>query len=1131
MKNCSKTIPKYNSGLKKIVLTMKLTFIMTLVCLMYSNAASYSQNTKFSLNVSQKSVREVLSELEEGSDFRFFYSDDLQKLDEKISLIKSNSSVTEILEDVLKDSNLSYKVLEGNLIIIAPKTNLQETVVSGRVVDKSGDPLPGVNVIEKGTTTGTVTNMEGTYKLEVSSPDAVLVFSYIGFLSEEVEVGGKTTVDVTLVEDITELDEIVVIGYGAVKKSDLTGSVSSVETEEIAKSNIQSIDQGLAGKASGVVVTQTSGAPGAIASIRIRGASSLEGGNEPLYVIDGFPIYGGSGIESSENSSDNISALSTLNPNDIESIEILKDASATAIYGARAANGVVLITTKTGKRGEDRISFDASYGFQSVVQKIDVMNAYQYATLVNEAYENDGYGANYIYSAAKMSELQANPEGTDWQDEIFRSAPTRNYQLTFSGGDEKNLYAISAGYFDQDGIIINSNFKRYSGRINLDRRITDNFKVGTHTSISHIINDAVETAVGGQGGVISGALKFNPVLPVYANEEETEYTLVNAPGLLIPNPVATAKEQVNKTGVTRLLSDVYAEQKFLRYFTAKVSFGVDLLNSKYNNYIPSNIYQSGGDAVATIAANNGLTWLNENTISFLKDFGKHSISSVAGVTFQENHTEMFSASSEIFTNDILEENSLESGSIYNQPTSSTTEWNILSYLGRVNYSFDNKYLFSVSGRIDGSSRFGANNKYAFFPSGSFAWRASEEPFLKNIDVISMLKFRVAYGYTGNQEIGLYNSLSTLASNTYYIGGAIVTGFAPDIIPNPDLRWEKTGQFDLGVDFNLFNNRLRITADYYNKKTTDILYSTAVPYVSGFSVSLQNIGSIRNQGIELSIGANIITAQDFSWETNFNYAMNRSEVLELGGEEYKDVGTGDDALKTGSIHRLIVGEALGLFYGYVDDGIFQNEAEVAAGPEGTTNWVGGRRYKDLSGAEGVPDGAIDASYDRQIIGDPNPDFTGGMTNTFRYKDLSLLVFAQWSYGGDLFNYNSVDSKLASGGQNVYAELTDRWSESNPDAKYTIATTNRSNQFSSFFIEDGSYLKIKTITLTYNVSKLKGKYIKNFEVYSSLNNFITFTNYSGYDPEVSYRGASNLEIGEDFGGYPQAKTIMFGVRISL
>ena len=1123
-------------GCKKLMMIMKLTTFFILISMVSAFASkTYSQTKTLSLSLENASVKQVLEEIEEQSEFYFMFSSKVVDVNRTVSVEVSNKKIEKVLDELFAGTNVDYTIKDRIIVLTTPEVlseksviEFQQKTVSGTVTDQSGQPLPGVTVILKGTTQGTITDVDGKYTLPNVPDEAILVFSFVGMKNQEIAVSARTLIDITLDEETIGIDEVVAIGYGTVKKSDLTGSVSSVKAEELQSTPMTSIDQGLVGRASGVMVTQTSGMPGAVASIRVRGTSSLQGGNEPLYVIDGFPIYNGSGFGDTGGNAQ-MSGLSTINPNDIKSIEILKDASATAIYGARAANGVVLITTKSGKRGTDNITFDATYGIQSVVNKIDVMNALQYAELVNEAYTNDGLAP--FYDDAEMQVIRQNPKGTDWQDEVFRAAPTQNYQLGFSGGDQKMVYSITANYYDQQGIIRNSDFKRYSARVNLERNMVKNIRMGTHLSASKTISNAVRTDSGGNTGVITAAMKFNPVSPVFVNEELKQYTLVNSPGIVYPNPVATADEMIRENQTIRVLGDIFAEWEILPDLKVKSSFGVDIFNTKYNTFIPSNIYESGGVASATVSAGFTTNWLNENTVSWFKQINEnHTISLLGGVTFQQNHYENVSASSQDFVNDVLEENSLQAGAVYNQPTSSNTDWSLLSYLGRVNYNIKERYLFSFNARVDGSSRFGENNKYAFFPSGSFAWRLIEEDFIKDLDAFDNLKLRASYGITGNQEIGLYNSLPTLTSTTYTIGRTLVTGFYPNKIPNPDLKWERTSQLDFGLDVGFFENRLRVTTDYYYKKTTDLIYSVAVPYVSGFAESLQNIGSVENKGLELAIETDNIN-RGLKWTTSFNIAFNKNKVLELGGEEYKDVGGDDGHLKTGQVHRLIVGQPIGLFYGYVFDGIFQSTEDLAAGPKSPNNWVGGRKYQDLSGPDGVPDGTISATYDRSVIGDPNPDFFGGITNTLTYQGFELNLFLQYSYGNDIFNYNAMELELPSGGQNVYADLLNRWTPTNPSNKYPVATTNRSAVFSSAYIEDGSYLKVKTLTLAYLFPKLSSTHISSLKVYVTGQNLFTFTKYRGYDPEVSYRGATNLEMGEDFGGYPQSRTILLGVNLII
>lgn len=597
------------SHFHKIVNIMRLSLVLCMLTIFCASATvSYSQVNEISLHLEDATLEQALEAIKQQSEYSFWYRNDEINLGRKVSVNINNQNIANVLDRLLATQGLAYTINEKHIVIY--KTNEKAShpmitnnkKITGKVTDEKNEPIIGANVVVKGSTTGTITDMDGNFTLEV--PDqATLLVSYIGYTPKEVAVKNQNNLSIMMIEDSKTIDEVVVIGYGSVKKSNLTGAVSSVKTTEIQQTPMTSIDQGLVGRASGVQVTQTSGMPGAVASIRVRGSSSLQGGNEPLYVIDGFPVYSGTGFGSTGGNTQ-ISGLSTVNPSDIESIEILKDASATAIYGARAANGVVLITTKSGKKGRDIITFESSFGVQNVAKTIDVMNAQEYAALVNEAYTNDGLDAPY--NTTQLGEIAKLGNGTNWQDEIFRPAMIQSYQLTFSGGDNKTTYAISGGYFDQKGVIINSDFKRYSLRLNLDRQIFNTLKVGTHMSGTHTISRTSATDVGGRDGVVNGALKMNPIQSVYANEETGEYTPTNDPGLLIPNPVATAKEEIYNNATTRVLGDVYAEWEFLKDLKLKVSLGMDIMYLKQNKYTPSNIYQSLGIASAKVGVNRSI---------------------------------------------------------------------------------------------------------------------------------------------------------------------------------------------------------------------------------------------------------------------------------------------------------------------------------------------------------------------------------------------------------------------------------------------------------------------------------------------------------------------------------------------
>ena len=1083
---------------------------------------------------SARSLMGVFREIEEATDFNFAYSKSELKT-RTVHLEQGTHNLFAILATISDQARVSFKRVNEQIGVTLIKDArplpdpveevLTNVEVSGTVNDEFGQGLPGASVVEKGTNNGTTTDTNGKFRLVVAE-GATIVVSFLGYKSMELQTGNQTSFDIMLEVDISSLEEVVVIGYGTVKKSDLTGSVSSIDTKDLENVPMASIDQGLIGRAAGVQVTQTSGMPGAIASIRVRGSSSLTGtgANEPLYVIDGFPVFNGTGFGNT-GSDVGFSGLATLNPADIERIEILKDASATAIYGARASNGVVLITTKKGSRGNDKITFDAYFGVQNVANKIEMMNALEYAQLINEANTNDALPP--VYDAAAIAELEANPKGTDWQDEVFRPGVMRNYQVTFSGGDQKMIYSISGNYFDQQGTIEGYDFKRYSGRINMERNVLTHVKIGTNLSLTRSIGNAKPFEV------IRGSLVMNPVQPVYDENEPGGYTWVNAPGATrVRNPVAIAKEMVRETQVNRLLGSLFAEWEIVPGLKARTSIGVDLFDQKSNTYIPSFLFEAAGTASASISGGYTTNWLSQSTLTYTKRINDdHSITVLGGIEAQENHYEQMLAAASDFATDILEENDLEGGAVRDEPQSNIEDWSILSYFSRINYSLKDRYLLTFTSRVDGSSRFGANNKYGFFPSGAFMWKAIEEDFMQGIPAVSDLKVRTSYGITGFQGIDPYRSLLTLTSGTTIIGRQLVTTFAPARIPNPNLKWERTAQFDIGLDIGLFNNRVTLTADYYNKKTTDLLYELPVPLTTGYTRILQNIGSVRNHGVEFSISSDIVSAGDFTWTGSFNIAFNKNEVLDLGGDTFKDVGANSGFL--GYIRRIEVGQPLGLFYGYVSDGLYRTPDEVSAGPTGGpySGVLGGLRFKDFTNPQGTgPDGVV-TPEDRKYIGNANPDFYGGMTHTLSYKGFNLSAFFQYSYGNDIFYDGSIEMTTVSGNHNVFKEVTDRWTPENTDAKYPVATTSLSGFFSDLYLYDGSYLKLKTLTLSYSFPGLKSKAIGGLNVYVTAQNLLTFTAYPGFDPEASSKGVTTLEAGHDSNTYPQSRVFMAGVRLDL
>jgi TonB-linked SusC/RagA family outer membrane protein len=1087
---------------------------------------------KISINVNGSEVKKVLNQVEKQVDVRFVFSSKLIQSKRKVNVSAQNKPLYEVLDDILTPLGLQYEI-SGKIIILKRLDSLPEMAVpeksdsprkgiSGKVVDEAGTGLPGVSVVVKGTQTGTTTDTGGDFRLDLPENAAqTLIFSFVGYSTKEVNVGSQSVLTVNMTPEDKSLQEIVVVGYGQVKKTDLTGSVTTIPVDEIKKVAVTSLDQALQGRAAGVQITQNSGAPGGATTIRIRGGNSIQGDNEPLYVIDGIPFK-----NETSNSGSSFNVLSTLNPSDIESMAILKDASSTAIYGSRGANGVVIITTKRGKAGKSTINFDSYYGVQQVRRKYPVLNAREYAAFVNDANTNEG--RNPVYTP---QQVEAFGEGTDWQDEIFRTAPMYNYQLSMSGGDEKTQYAISGGYYKQNGIVTNSDFDRYSFRVNLDRKLTDKIKIGNSLTVNRTLSNQSRTdgTLGSAGLVTSAALQFPSILQVY-NPDGTY--LMNSPALnfTADNPAALARESKNKNTAYRVFGNVFGEYQIIDGLSFKVVLGIDGIIQKQESYLPRSVssgLSQGG--VGSISNGQSITWLNENLLTYTKTFNKiHNLTALVGYTQQVNHSENSYAASRNFVNDNLGTGNLGSGSVALVPSSGIGTWGLESYLGRINYGFNEKYLLTASFRADGSSRFGANKRYGFFPSMALAWRASEENFIRNVKSISDLKVRATIGTTGNQDgIGNFPAYSLLSTQNYVLGNIVSTGIGPNQIANPDLSWETTTQSDIGVDLGLFGNRITVTADAYLKRTKDLLLAVTIPSSSGFSSAIKNLGKVENKGFELSISSHNLDGA-FKWNTDFNYAINRNKILDIGGAP--QIFAGDVANIAQNVNSGIirVGEPLGSFYGYVTDGLYQSTDELSALVDASARKPGDRRYKDLNGDKKIDDN------DRTIIGRAQPKFIGGISNTFSYKGLDLTVFFQGVYGNKILNANRFELEYLNGTTNQDRDMLNRWTPTNTNTDIPRASTTRpANRISTRQIEDGSYLRLKNVQLAYNLpaSVTKSIHVQGIRFYVTAQNYLTWTKYSGYDPEVNRFGQESRSQGFDYASYPAAKTLIFGLNVNF
>lgn len=1011
------------------------------------------------------------------------------------------------------------------------------TEISGRVTDEKGTGLPGVTVQVKGATVGTATDESGNFMVRVPTGATTLVFSSVGFAAQTIEIGDRRQINLTMREDVRALADVVVVGYGTQKKTDVTGAVASVSAKDIKDLPVASFTESLAGQVAGVQVQQTSGSPGSALTVRVRGAGSISAGNAPLYVVDGYPLA----------SSDDINLI---NPNDIASVEVLKDASAAAIYGSRGGNGVVIITTKRGKAGKPKVEFDYYIGQQQVAKKLDMLNATQFAEYSREAFNNA-----WVDRGGKASDPNSfRPDGqrlrypdiyddpsalanTDWQNQIFRKAGLQNYNLSFSGGNESARYLISANYFDQDGIIRKSGFKRYSFRANVDAEVSKRLRVGINLAPSFSADNRVQSdGHWASDGIINGALSILPVIPVY-NPDGTYASQVNfgygTPG--IPSPVAIMNEVTDRVNTMRVLGNMYAELEIASGLAFRTSLGADV-NTNRRNYFRPSVVPANQQPAPTIAAGYNssrlfLNWLNENTLTYTKTFAEvHTLTALAGFTAQQAPIqERTRIDATGYPNDLV--STVNAASIRTGSGDPLLEqWSLLSYLARINYGFRDKYLLTATIRRDGSSRFGADRRWGNFPSVSVGWRASQEEFLRGLTYLNELKLRVSYGLTGNNFIPNYGAIGILTPENYSLGAGasnIVNGLGQQTVSNNLLTWEINRQFDAGLELGVLNNRLAFTADYYERNSSGLLLDVPVPASTGFTRALQNIGKVRNRGVELGLTSRNLTG-DFTWTTNLNLSLNRNKVLALGPQG--DPIFGGSGI--GNTHLTQIGEPLGNFFGYVQEGIFQNQAEIDASPHFADARPGDVRFRDVNG-----DGRITPN-DRTLIGNNQPDFVYGITNTFAYKNFDLNVITQGVQGNEILNLSLRFYENLEGNSNQRSTVLDRWRSPEQPGNGMIPransrTTGSNNQVSTRWVEDGSFFRIRNITLGYNLPAglLSKGFIQGARIYTSVQNAATFTKYKGFNPEVNLGGDQALTPGTDYGGYPLARTYTLGVNVSF
>lgn len=1022
-----------------------------------------------------------------------------------------------------------------------------QEVIRGTIKDDAGGALPGATILVKGTNTATVADVEGNFSIKAAGELPItLVVNSVGFKTQDVEVYelSEESIEVALKSD-NVLDEVVVIGYGEIKRRDITGSVASIPTELKAQP-VASVERLLQGAVPGAIVTQTSGQPGGGVSVQIRGSNSITASSDPLYVIDGFPINNDYSVsDAGITNGPKINPMSAINSADIESVDVLKDASATAIYGSRGANGVILITTKKGKENESSIHYDGYYGVQDVIRTLPLATAGEWWQLRKDAAFNTSAtavanlkSANKSYLAAAEAggyTLDTAGVGTDWQGAAFKQAAIQSHSISIYSGNEKTKVAFGANYFKQEGVIRETGFTRYSARFNIDHQFSDRLRL-----LSYVNATSMDAQVG-PDAIVPNLLQSPASVPIYKNDGT--FLVVSGLDQALANPINSLYNQTNDTNTKRLLANISVDYKLAEGLTARVLFGTDVIINKQNRYLPNSTQEGlASKGIAQVGSLNTVNWLNENTLTWTKTFNDiHSLNVLGGFTAQRSTSEGVTAGATNFSSDFFEYNNLSVAVTPTSPGSSYTEWSLASWLGRVNYSLLEKYLLTLTIRSDGSSRFGGDNKWGYFPSAAVGWNVHEEDFLKQVNAISLLKLRGSVGITGNQSIPPYSSLSQLSYYRYNFNNQTVSGYAPSNVPNPGLGWEKTFQVDIGADIGLFNHRVDLVFDYYYKRTSDLLLNAIVPGTSGLAVGgnvnsgqqaavYQNLGEVENRGWEAGVNTQNLTG-DFKWNTIFVFSSNKNKILDLGNGITRIVPN------TNAPSVIEVGKPLGSFIAYETDGLIQpgEEGSGALTPQAFKG-VGAQKYKDQDG-----DGVITQNGDRVII-ENQPGINLGFTNTFSFKGFDLAIFFQGSFGGKLYNQNRAQLELNNGAGNASSAAAYAYrvagTRGPDDPGFTDTDVKAAYQdpaitVSDRFIEDASYIRLKNISFGYRIpeSILSKAFIKSLRVYVSAQNYWTRTDYTGFDPEASQAGQALINRGVDNGVYPNNKSIQGGVQLTF
>jgi TonB-linked SusC/RagA family outer membrane protein len=1024
-----------------------------------------------------------------------------------------------------------FMIMMSALTVIGAATstslNMQQKRVTGKVTDATtGEALPGVTVVIKGTTTGVASDLDGSYTLDVPSGSAVLQFTSVGYTSQEVTVGPRDVINVAMQSDVTLIEELVVIGYGFKKKRDLTGSISSISASNIEDTPVKDVLSALQGRAPGVVVTANSGAPGAGITVRVRGYSSLNSGNDPLYVIDGVPVESNAMTSLNGYDMHGLNPLSDINPGDIESIEVLKDAASTAIYGSRAANGVVLITTKRGREGQAKVTLNYFSGVSEITRHLGVLNAQQWREIIIDSYANlDRYNGATTPTEPHWTAIDSlnpmNNGDVDWQSVMYRKAWQHQVDLGVQGGSDAAKYAFSTSYLDQDGIFLASNYKRITSRLNTDFKVSDRVRIGQNVSFTNGRNNRINAGGTGNLSLVQSILVRPPIYSLtYPDGSPINYFNGKR------NPVGMAEECTHLNVTNRIIGNQYLEYNILDNLMFRTSVSIDFISMKEDEFYPTTVDYRAGYNWGAVRSRTNMTWANENYLTYNTTIGEgHDVAAMAGFSMQDWKMETTGLDGLYFASDNIRTLN-GAGTISNQAVNRTDEHSMLSYFGRISYNYKGRYLAEANVRADGSSRFGADNRFGYFPSASAAWRFSDESFADGLNFLTDGKLRISVGQTGNEAIPNYVQGGEFAIGTNYL---TLSGASPTVMPNQALKWEVTTQYNLGLDLAMFNNRVSFVADFYIKNTSDLLFAVPIPETTGFGYITRNIGDISNKGMEFAINTHNIN-REFQWSSSFNIGFNRNSVVDLPDEVLTN-----GYIKNGDYHILKEGEPIGTFYGWKFLGVYARDEDNVNGVK-----FGSATGKPFIGGDPIWDDVNNDNVindeDKQIIGDAQPIFAGGFSNDFSYKNFSLNVFLQFCYGNDIYSHLNNMRNWVFAYNNVSTDALNRWREQGDVTDYPAPVRNdpKRNEYlrvSDRWIEDGSYMRLKNVTFSYTIPKAitSRAGISRLRAYVSGENLLTFTHYTGYDPEVnSYSG---LQVGVDEGSYPQSRTVVFGLNLEF